>query len=397
MMKKMVRGKIFISLLILISLFSITSFLVMAESPPIINDVYQESSQNDCLYYFSSNNCESCLEINKYLNQLSLKHPNIEVKKLDVYLNQEAATELNDFFEAYDVPKSARGIPAVFMQGSYLIGKGPITNLLEGRIKENTLESCPSLSQKGTIGVVSNSKASEEVLDTLSFFTITGDALKDSLNPGMIAVFLIMFALLSYIKDDDLLVRQGALFAGVVFLIHLISNISGISGFGEEAYNLFYKIVGFIVVVLSLIRIKGFLSTWKSFLKTISDNTKARAKKVREFLISTTGLLIISAIVTFFAISKTSGTFQLLQSLFQNGGYGTYIFPLVLYYNFIIILPLIILIVLFYVAHNKVEDEAEKNAKSESKIKVWRKHYHKLLNFGASIVMMIIGLILLFV
>ena len=58
------------------------------------------------------------------------------------------------------------------------------------------------------------------------------------------------------------------------------------------------------------------------------------------------------------------------------------------------VLPLAILIGIFYVIHNKVEDLAEE--KAEHKFALWKKHYHKILNFCASLVMLVIGLVLMF-
>ena len=114
-------------------------------------------------------------------------------------------------------------------------------------------------------------------------------------------------------------------------------------------------------------------------------------------IISDYGFLTISLLSGIFIIANTNRVHIMLKNLFTASGFKAAVFPLILYYGFIIILPLLIIIVVLFLAHSKVEEQAGKNAKSEHKKENWIKHYHKVLTFMMSMVMLITGLILLFI
>ena len=371
-----------LSLLITLVLLLLLSSMVMADT--------------DCIYFFSSENCPSCEEVNDHIISLENSHPDLQVQRFEAYYNQNHADLLQEFFTEYKVPEDSQGIPIVFMRGSYFVGSSSVKELLEGRLEANEDSTCPSVEGQG-IGVIGDDISPGHVLKTIRFFSVTGDAFQDAFHPGMIAAFLVFLALLSMLKDDQVLVKRGAIFVVVVYLISIIAAMFMFSGFGARANSLFYRLVGIIVIIVSIGRIKMFLGTWKALTKSIPEQLKEYGTKTASYISSVWGFAVIGVLMAFFTISQASRSLLIFQNLFQGSGYKLVVFPYLLYYKLIVILPLIILIALFYILHNKVEDLAEENARSEHKIKIWVKHYHKILRFSSSIVMLVIGLILLFV
>ena len=350
----------------------------------------------DCVYFFSSKDCPSCDEVNQHIIDLENNNPDLQVERFEAYYNQQHSELLTEFLTEYNVPKDNQGIPVVFMAGSYLVGPSSITELLEGRIEANDNPNCPSVND-ATIGVVGDDLSPGHVLKTINFFSVTTDAFKDAFNPGMIAAFLVFLALLSMLKDDQILVKRGTIFVLIIFFISVIASMMMSVGFGSRANSLFYRLVGIFVILVSIGRIKMFLGTWHTLAKSIPEKVKEYGRKSAEQLSRSWGFSIVAILMAFFTISQANRTLLIFQNLFQGSGYKAVVFPYLLYYKIIVILPLILLVVAFYILHNKVEDMAEENAKSELKIKVWVKHYHKILRFSASLLMLIIGLVLLFV
>tara|TARA_Y100000310_G_C20685357_1_gene818612 strand:- start:1323 stop:2441 length:1119 start_codon:yes stop_codon:yes gene_type:complete len=353
-------------------------------------------AEADCIYYFSSTDCPTCDAVNEHLVALENANSDLQVERFEAYYNQKHANLLQDFYIKFKVPEESQAIPIVFMPGSYLVGPSAINDLLEGRLDENEVEACPNVNDK-VIGVLSGDTSPGHVLKTINFFSVTGDAFKDAFHPGMIAAFLVFLALLSMLKDDTILVKRGIIFVLIIYVISIVASMMMSSGFGSRANSLFYRLIGILVIVVSIGRIKMFLGTWKLLAKSIPEQLKEYGSKSAEFISSYWGFSITAVLMAFFTISQANRTLLIFQNLFQSSGYKSIVFPYLLYYKLIVVLPLILLIGIFYFLHNKVEDLAEENAKSEYKIKSWIKHYHKILRFSASVVMLIIGLVLLFV
>ena len=108
-------------------------------------------NENDCLYFFYGSGCEGCDEVEEMILRLDTKYEDLQIEKFEVYHKRSNYQKLQDYFLAYDVPKSSQGIPVVFMTGTYFVGVASMNSLLEERILNNEDSACPSL-QENVIG-----------------------------------------------------------------------------------------------------------------------------------------------------------------------------------------------------------------------------------------------------
>ena len=372
--------KVVMLLVLLLSILSVTAV--------------QDSS---CIYYFYGSDCQDCLKTDSYLDEFKNKNPGVQIETYEVYYERENFHLLENLFETYNVPEESRGIPAVLSSKEYFIGSSAIENLLEGSLSDTI--SCPSVDQeKERLGIVSDEKTPYDVMKILTFGHVTSAGFQDALKPVMIALVLIMLAFLSVIKEEEEVVKKGSIFVVITFLFIIISGLTSFAGFGQRASFLFYRIIGFIAILVGLVKIKGFVSTWKVFLKTIPETVKEKLRVWRNSALTWKGILAISIISSLFALVGNSKIFQLLQALFKAGEFRVIIFPMILYYSLLAVLPLIIVVVALRVVRQFTNDDAEeKGEKSEHVEKKWKKYYHRIINFVVSIVMFIIGLILLFI
>ena len=389
------RWRRFLVSVVLVFLVLLTA-LVAAESPPVIHEVTKESNQNDCLYYFASEECTSCSEVEKEFKRLELGYPGIKLHRFEVYYQPDNSRLLQDLFDSYQVPQDAQSIPAVFIGKTYLVGKSSIINLLEGRIMENAVNECPSIMDESLLGVVGKGRNPSDVILTLNFLSITSAALSDAFRPGMIALLLILMGLLSAVVKDETLVKRGALFILVVYGLYVFTGLNVFPTVSEGLAQIFYKIIGFAAIILSFVWIKSFFTTWKAFVRSFPAELRDRAKMLRELAVSPGGFVLFAILGSFFAITRTHKTFSVIQNLSLVGGYSSNVVPLLLFYSLVTVIPLIVVVVLYYAAHTKGEEKAEENAKVKHKVKKWRTHYHKVINFFAGCAMLVIGLILLF-
>lgn len=90
--------------------------------------------------FFYGTTCPHCAKVEPFIHSLEPKYPEINFKEYEVYENRDNSLKLNTWFESYGVPANRRGVPVVFVNGSYLIGDTPIINNLEDEIKRMITE-----------------------------------------------------------------------------------------------------------------------------------------------------------------------------------------------------------------------------------------------------------------
>ena len=111
------------------------------------------AEEKDCISYFYGEDCQGCEQVNAHLNSLQTQYPGLQIQKFEVYYNPDNLQTLRDYFTAYKISQEKQVVPSIFVSGSYFVGTQPILDLLEQRIGDNTNEACPTLTDKGGVGV----------------------------------------------------------------------------------------------------------------------------------------------------------------------------------------------------------------------------------------------------
>jgi len=356
----------------------------------------EQDGQEDCVYYFTSNDCPTCAETDTLLDTLAVKYPGLQVVKFEAYFNQENAQLLRKYFNTFKIPEESRGIPVVFLQGGYLIGDDSIQQLLEGRIIENTNPACPVVEEGNMVGIVGEEISPQHVIKTLTFAKVTGTALFQSIFSATLALFLVFLALLSTIKKDQVLVKRGILFIIIAYGIYLLSGMGLLPVFSAKVSSVLSKIIALIVIVMSIPRIRQFFGPKKARRRTEHEEKKTWQQKLEEFCVSSWGFITISLVTSFFLLGSSTRVVEILRNVFSTAGSQMVALPFIVYYNLLLMVPLLILLAVFFVAHITVEKHVQKEVFSDLQKVRWREHYHKVLRFIAGIVMFILGVIVFF-
>ncbi len=365
-----------------------------------LSSIVAAADENDCLYYFYGSDCPQCEQANAHLKELQSKYPGLKVEKLEVYQHFQNARTLQKYFNAHGIPENSQGVPAVFLPGSYLIGSTPIVNLLEGRIKENIDPTCPALDPSPWIGVVGD-KAPHDVLKTLTFAGVTGSAVSDSFNPGMLAVLLILLTMITIIKDDIVMVKRTALFITSSFIAYLLMGFGMLSWFAHPTlYMLFYKVIGVVAVVVGVIKIRAFSRTWKLWRANVTEKTDRWIVKTKGFFTSPAGMILLGFSSSLLTSARLSKVFSILQSLLTEGEFRGAAVPLVLFYSVLLVLPLILVVAVLHLLRERQREfvlKHNENFSSDLKRAKWSRHNQLMFQLVISSAMVLVGLILLFV
>lgn len=365
-----------------------------------LSSIVSAADENDCLYYFYGSDCLECEPANTQIKELQSKYPALKIEKLEVYQHFQNARTLQEYFNAHGIPEKSQGVPVVLLPGSYLIGSTSIVNLLEGRIKENIDPACPAIDPSPWVGVVGD-KASHDVLKTLTFVGVTGSAVSDSFNPGMLAVLLILLSMITLIKDEVVMIRRTVLFVMSSFVAYLLMGFGMLTWFAHPTlYMLFYKVIGVAALVVGIIRIKTFAQTWKIWRQNVTEKTDHWIVKTRGFFTSPAGMILLGFGSSLLTSARLSNVFSILQSLLTEGEFRGAAVPLVLYYCVLLVLPLIVVVAVLHLLRERQKDfvlKHNENFSSDLKRAKWRRHNQQMFQLVINSTMVFVGLVLLFV
>tara|TARA_Y100000310_G_C20546046_1_gene745616 strand:- start:20 stop:1108 length:1089 start_codon:yes stop_codon:yes gene_type:complete len=340
-------------------------------------------AESDCIYHFygESEGCPDCQQSKEHFSFLNDKYSDLQIEHYEVYFNLENYQLLQNYFDAYDVPEESQGIPAVFIHGSYFIGNDVITKLLENRILDNNIDSCPSLEVE-TVGVVGQNYP-HKVLATLKFPILTNAALKENITPAALALTLILLLIFGLSKQKNKLLKLSLTFIGGIYLAYFLNSLGWFFSFYTKNY--FPKIVGVLGILSGLFMLIEFFAG-----KKIINLEKILGKRKKYFNYWFT--LLLGLVMALFTLPSLGDKYATLSDLIVLNYNRWMALSLILYYLILAILILLLLVYLGYEILNLLEHHASKKEKKEE---LWKKHNLGLFKFGLAIFEIILGIILL--
>ncbi|MEK6863612.1 MAG: hypothetical protein AABW53_02850 [Nanoarchaeota archaeon] len=351
--------------------------------------------ENDCIYYFYGQECEDCTAAEATVFGLEQSYPHLQMQRYEVYHNFQNFELLQQYYAAYGIEKKSRSIPAVFMKGNYLVGSKAITSLLEERVKDNSDPNCPSLSpEQQAVGILGEGET-PNILSTLNFSLITGDALRNMFAPGMVALMLLFLAILSATKSKEEIIKASTYYIAGIFIAYLLFGLGMFSSFYDsQLHYLFYKSVGIAAMLFGLAGVQSFFTTWELVMP---HDLRNYVKQVLAYVLSPAGILIIGLLGAIFTLAGVGSSFYLLRDLFAGDFMRSIVFPLMLYYSAAAMLIFIGVAVLFNLLSSLLKHAVEgKEGSSDMKRQRWKKHYEKVLSFCVRGTILVLGSVLVF-
>ncbi|MBS3158722.1 GAP family protein [Candidatus Woesearchaeota archaeon] len=209
-------------------------------------------------------------------------------------------------------------------------------------------------------------------------------ALIDSINPCAIGVLvLLVTTLLAMHKNRGKMLMVGTIYITAVFVTYLAAGF-GLLFFIQKlniAQPLSY-IVGSIVIVLGLIEIKDFW--WYGQGISLQIPAK-RAEQIKKWMdhVTIPGAILLGAFVAAVELPCTGGPYLAITTLLAKLGLSWSIFWLLVVYNFIFVLPLIVILVIVYFGLNP------------EKVKKWKNTQKKWMRLFMGLVMLALGVLLI--
>lgn len=218
--------------------------------------------------------------------------------------------------------------------------------------------------------------------ENLTLALVLGTALVDSINPCAIGVILFLSTVLIKVSNDKrLLLIMGMTYVITIYVVYMLSGL-GLIWFQHFLISQGYaEVIGLIVasfiIGLGLIELKEFF--W--YKKWISLEIPERHKKRLELMvkrISFTGIIVLGGFVALVELPCTGGPYLAITAVLAKS-FDVRAFIYLLIYNFIFVLPLIVILLMIYFGV------------STSKMKKWRVRQRRWMNLAIGILLILLG------
>lgn len=214
----------------------------------------------------------------------------------------------------------------------------------------------------------------------------------DAINPCALAVLaLMLIAILSYNpRNKKNILLAGLSFSLSVFIMYLVYGLLIIKFFqliqALNAVKLWmYRSLGLIAIILGLLNLKDFICYKSGGIGTeMPMFLRPKVKKIISGVTSPAGAFITGAFVTLFLLPCTIGPYVICGGLLSVLGMVKSL-PWLLLYNFIFILPMLIITGLVYLGIAKVQD-----------VTGWKDKNIRYLHLISGLIILFLGLAIAF-
>ncbi|MDF1497340.1 MAG: cytochrome c biogenesis protein [Patescibacteria group bacterium] len=347
------------------------------------------------LYFFYGQGCPHCGAMEGFLEGLEAKYPELIVKKYETYFNTENLDLFEELSSAYG--KQIEGVPTSFIDDKVIVGfSNSIGTSLENEVVRCLESGCGSPESKlkvedpdlqevlHIVGESDPAPVSQKavLMQKITIPAILSAAAVDAINPCAFAVLIILLTTVLAGKN-----RRKALFAGLAFTlsIYLSYLMMGIGLYSaiqvSGATHVIYIVVAFLAIILGLFNLKDYLWYGKWFVMEVPMSWRPKLQAIIKGVTSVPGAFLIGFVVSLFLLPCTSGPYIVILGLLSKTTTRNLAFVYLLLYNFIFVLPMLIITAFIYWGFTSVEQAEE-----------WRKKRLKTLHLIAGIIILLLGI-----
>ncbi|OQX22236.1 MAG: hypothetical protein BWK75_01260 [Candidatus Altiarchaeales archaeon A3] len=312
------------------------------------------------IYFFYGEGCVHCVAIEPIV-KATCEQCDISFKSYEVYHNATNLALLRDFEERYCISANESGVPVIFVGNSALIGDESIAKNLKDAIKFAKENDIHAETYEGNCTIPTKPP------ELLTIATVIGAAFIDSINPCAMGVLIIFitFMITSANFSRRRMAIYGMIYIVAVYLTYFLAGI-GILKFLNFINNLgFIIFVNALVIVILLI---GVLLAFRDMYVSLKKNEKKglylaipkSAKGTLEKYMkkgTLPAVIILGILVAMVELPCTGQVYLGILTVLNTMDFN-YGILLLAAYNFIFVLPLIIILSLAFFGKNlsKIEE-----------------------------------------
>ncbi|MBW2965068.1 hypothetical protein KY363_06430 [Candidatus Woesearchaeota archaeon] len=345
------------------------------------------------LILFYGKGCPHCAAEEAFLTEMQDKYPTLTVHEYEVYFNQTNRELMQKMAAAYGT--EVGGVPTTFVNGKVIVGfsdaigksvEQEIQNCIQTLCK-NPLDRLQQGNTEETV-VISGSKSPAEepsktaATEGLTIGAVVAAAAVDAINPCAFAVLILLLTAILGAGN-----RKRALFAGLAFslAVYISYLLMGLGLFtaitAAGVTHTFYTVVAVLAIVVGLFNLKDYLWYGKWFKMEVPDRWRPKMKMLLKSVTSVPGAFFIGFLISLFLLPCTSGPYIVILGLLAKTATRDYAMLMLLLYNFIFILPMLLITFAIYFGFT-----------STAKAEEWRQRKLKVLHLIAGGLMVLLGI-----
>jgi cytochrome c biogenesis protein CcdA len=330
------------------------------------------------IVFFYGQGCPHCAVVEEYFtdNNILSSYP-IVIK--EIYGNPQNAVEFTATMEALSIPQNEQGVPAVVIGDQVLMGDKPIidnfTKLADAFLASNANQApTPAPTQDPT-----NSQS-----HSLTLLMVIGAALVDAINPCAFAVLIILMTTVLAAGSAVKALKTGLAFSLAIFISYFLMGMGLYQAIHVVGLSsLFMKIVGGLAIILGLLNLKDYFWYGKGVLMEVPLSWRPKMKSLIHSITSPVGAFLIGFLVSLFLLPCTSGPYIVILGMLADTTKQLEAAMYLLLYNFIFVLPMIVITFLVYRGLNP------------EKLEKLRQTKLRTLHLIAGVILILMGLALL--
>jgi len=297
------------------------------------------NAQNSAkIYLFYGTGCPHCAEVLDFFEKENLfaRYP---VEKKEIYFDRDNAVLFNRVLDNLGIPENERGVPTVVIGNKVIVGDKPIIANFVSEADNFLGESADTTSSQK----LDNAKEKQNLDLTLP--AVIAGALVDAINPCEFAVLIILMTTILASGNSRKALYSGLFFAASVFISYFLMGLGLYRALSlGSVSNWFFKIIGWVAIVLGLANLKDYFWYGKWFSLTIPP---IFAKKLDNYSSKTTipGIIFLGAFVSAVELPCTGAPYLAIITLLSQY-FDFTAFLLLVLYNVIFIFPLVLILIL---------------------------------------------------
>ena len=354
-----------------------------------------ETQETVDMYIFYGKGCPHCSRLITFLDGIKDNYPMLNIIEKETYSDNENRKLFSKMVKAFDT--NIKGVPTTFIDDRVIVGfSNSIKTQLEQEIQRCIADGCASPIDKlkhepdnvsETVEIVGESSPEEdpektELTKKLTVPAVLSAAAVDAINP---CAFCVLIILLTTILTAG--IKRRALFAGLAFTaaIYISYFLMGVGLYSAiqaaKFTHIFFILVAVLAIIVGLFNLKDYLWYGRWFIMEVPTSWRPKLKAVLKGITSTPGAFLIGFVVSLFLLPCTSGPYIVILGLLAKTTTRNYALLLLLVYNFIFILPMLIITATVFLGFTTTEQAEE-----------WRTKRLKVLHLIAGIVILLLGI-----
>ncbi len=312
-----------------------TAFVVIAV---LIACAFVAAASEVDIIYFYENGCPHCARIDEFLQRMQQTYEGIVIDSHEIHA--EGSIALLHRLEAL-YGEEQLDVPILFIDDQCFNGAG---RAVEYNIEQKIRQVIDSGSTSPLERLAQSEDSASTVTHKLTIPAVLAAAAVDAVNPCACAVLILLLGTLIAAGKRRKIIAAGLAFTAATYISYLLMGLGLYTAIqATRLQHTVYLIVACLAIVVGLWEMKDYLWYGRWFTIEVPNSWRPTLKRLTASVTSVPGAFVIGFLVSLFLLPCTSGPYIIILGLLAETTTRDYAIMLLLLYNFIFVLPFIII------------------------------------------------------